>query len=32
MLSFDDVCKDVERVAVRDEDELKTVYFETQVC
>ena len=31
LLTFDEVCKKVERIALRDEDELKTAHAEAQV-
>ena len=31
LLAFDEVCKKVERIALRDEDELKTARAESQV-
>ena len=31
ILTFDEVCKKVERIALRDEDELKTAHAEAQV-
>lgn len=32
LLTFDEVCKKVERIALRDEDELKTAQAESKVC
>ena len=31
LLTFDEVCKKVERIALRDENELKTTHAESQV-
>ena len=31
LLTFDEVCKKVERIALRDEDELKTAHSDAQV-
>ncbi len=30
MLSFDDACKEMERLTLKDQDDMKKVYFETQ--
>ena len=32
MLSFDDTCKRIEKMALKDEDEIKTAFLKTQVC